>query len=657
MLNALTFLRMQHLNFVFIELKRLSTYPLYILLLSLGAFLLPLIYVEALIHKAVLPKFLFISFISISAFILWFIALQKEHITTFYYNRLFYLLIGIFIFSLSSIVWSDFSGTYQLESINFACLLLLAFTSMQISKTTHIQLILFSAVSGGALTALIAFLQVWGWNPFYYNITGFPAASFINKNHLANYIDLLIPVSLFLLVTSHGNKKKWILSISISLLFSYLIFSHTRASWISLLVTLSLILYLSYKYPWLQKQFQSVDSKYTLLIIFLSIALINSPGSTLNEENRFTQLYNSLGSTEDTSSTTSRMNAYKGAIEMIKDNPILGTGLGSFQIAFKPYNQNITQKGQANSIFIQLHNDPLQVFVELGIIGGLLAITFVLMILYKSYHSIDSYTRSPTTILHSTILLGILLSIIASITHSLLDFPLHLPASSFLLYLYIGSLMSINAKTKDISQNLKLFFYILIVTVSSFSFSFYSSFASASYHLNDAIKTLFSHHPKYQYQPLFKTNNENSCKAAKLKTDNALNTYSNDFHIHAWAYVIYVQCVKNQAEYLKLSHKVLGNNPYHKAALENVALIEFNNKNYSSAKHYYQILHYLYPLNSGYSLLLGHIAVKQKDYETAHKYYLKTLSLSPDNSVAPEMINKLDEKGYLKNLLNKHFIQ
>lgn len=519
---------------------------------------------------------------------------------------------------------------------------------MQIKTLKSVQLLLFFAVSGGAFCVLIAFTQAWGWNPYNYNTPGFPAASFINKNHLANYIDLLIPTSLFLLATLDGDKKKWIISISISLLFSYLIFSHNRASWLSLLAILSLILWLSHKLPWLQKQFQSIDSKFIFLIIFLSLALINSPGSTVNEDNRFTHLYNSLGNTEISSTTKSRLNAYKGAIEMIKDNPILGTGLGSFQIAFKPYNQNLTKKGQTKSTFIQLHNDPLQVFVELGIIGGLLAITFVFIIFYKSYQSINSYTHTPTTVLHSTILLGFLLSIIASIVHSLLSFPLHLPASSFLLYLYIGLLTSINAKTKNLNLNLKLFLIIVIVTLSGFSFYFYNSFASASYHLNDTIKTLFSHHSKYQYRPLFKTNNERFCKAAKLKTDKALNTYSNDFHIHAWAYVIYKQCVKNQAEYLKLSQKVLGDNPYHRAALESAALIYFNNKNYPSAKHYYQVLHYIYPLNAGYSLLLGHIALKQKDYTLAHEFYKKTLILQPENTVASNVINKLIEKDYLK---------
>ena len=42
----------------------------------------------------------------------------------------------------------------------------------------------------------------------------------------------------------------------------------------------------------------------------------------------------------------------------------------------------------------------------------------------------------------------------------------------------------------------------------------------------------------------------------------------------------------------------------------------FNTQNYSAAKKYYFILNNLYPLKSAYPLLLGHIAVKEKDYSS-----------------------------------------
>lgn len=625
-----------------------NTYPLYILILSLGAFFLPFIYFDSLIHKSVLTKYIFIALISISSFSTWLISTRKSKTNHFYYNSLFSLLIFIFFFAALSILWSQFKGSYQAETIHFACLLLLAFVTMQIKTLRSIQLLLFSAVIGGAIATFLAFLQVWGWNPFNYTVQGFPAASFINKNYLANYIDLLFPISLFLLIAIQGDSRKWIISLSVSLFFSYLIFSHNRASWLSLLSIFILILYLSHKYSWVQERLKNIDTKYVFLILLSSILLINSPGSTIDETDRFKGLYGSLESTEVTSSTTMRLNAYKSAIVMISEQPVLGTGLGSFQITFKPYDSNLKRNIKAKSTFIQLHNDPLQIFVELGLIGGLLVIIFVLILFYENYKRISDVVITNSSNQHSTLYLGLLLSITASIIHSFLDFPLHLPASAFLIFIFIGFLMHASIKTKKVFFNFKVIFSILIIAIAILSVNFYSSFIRSSYALNSAIKNILTHNPKQGYKPLNKPQHKNNCKSAKINVDKSLKEYSNDFHIQTWAFVIYTECNEDQAELLKLSQKVLSDNPYHSAALESSASISFNEKDYSSAKRYYQILHYLYPLNAGYTLLLGHVAVKQKDYNLAYNFYKKTLKLQPQNKIAPDMVNQLTSKGYIK---------
>jgi len=623
--------------------------PLYILVLSVGAFLLPFIYSDSILHKSNLSKYLFVTLTAVLASTAWLFSTYKSKKVKVNYSLSFFLLIIIFLFAASSIFWTQFKGTYNLEIIQFASLILISFTSLQIKKIQNIKFILFSAVIGGALTSLVAFIQAWGWNPLAYNIFSFPAASFINKNHLANYLDLLVPISLFLLVASKQSKLKWVSAISLSFLFSYLVFSHNRASWISLLIISALILFFSHKNTWLQKDFKKVEAKYLILTTLLSCALIFSPNSTsINEENRFKGLYNSLKNAETVSSTTERLNAYYNAIEMIKDKPLIGSGLGSFQIAFQPYRYNIEKKKYVTSNFVQLHNDPLQIFVELGLIGGFLSILFILLIIFKSYQYIITYTSKDEGTYKHLIQLSILLATISSTIHSFLSFPLHLPASSFLLFLFFGFIIQPSSFNSIINVKKRIFFTSIILIFIFLAGNFYFLYTKSSFYTNKAIHTIFYYHPKERYKPLSEPINKLSCKEAKKYTDKALKTYSNDFYIQGWAYIIYLQCTKNQNEHLKLAHKILASNPYHISALENAAAIFFNKNNYSSAKPYYLLLHYLYPLNSGYPLLIGHIAVKQKDYITAHKFYLKTLQISPQNSVAQNMINKLISKGYLR---------
>jgi len=625
-----------------------SAYPLYVLVISIGTFLLPFIYAESLFHKTSLPKFSFNAFISIIAFFTWLTPLLKQKkITHLYTNKLFFLLLVIFIFLSLSTIWSDFNGTYQLEIINFACLLLLTFTCMQIKKTEYIQLILVSSVAGGAFSTIIAFIQAWGWNPLNYGIPAFPASSFINKNHFANYIDLLIPTSFVLLIISKNIISKWINAIFISVLFSFIIFSHTRASWISLLVVLTLISYFAHKHSWLQNKFKAIKPSIILSIILLSLILINSPSPQLKESTRFENLYASFSETKTTieSSASLRLNAYKNALKIIKENPTLGTGLGSFYITFRPYSYNAAEKTFLKPNFLVLHNDPLQIIVELGLLGGFLCFSFAFLLLFKTYQTLN---LTPVLNNNKNILyLGLFLAIISSILHSFLSFPLHLPASSLLLFVFTGLLLQVNATKINVNFKNNVFLLISSITIAFLATKFFISFIISSNYLNTAVLSIASYHPKNQYTLHTSPINKYDCLKAKKYTDKAMNTYSNDFFMHGQASFIYINCVKNADEHLKLTRIILNDNPYNKSALETAGLIAFNRKNFSLAKKYYSILSYLYPINSGYSLLLGHVASKQKEYKTAQKFYLNTLKLDPNNIVAKDMLEKLSTEGYL----------
>lgn len=537
-----TFSKMSPLGIGFKLLRQISNYPSYILVISFGVFLLPFVYVDALTHKTGLPKFAFISLISLLAFITWLISLYKKSISNLYFNNLFFLLIAIFVLSLSSVFWSEFLGKYQLEIINFASLLMLSFTCMQINQLSHTKLILFSAVIGGAITTCIAFIQAWGWNPLGYIMVNIPAASFINKNHFSNYIDLLIPVSFSLLIISKTPLNKWLSAFCVSLLVSYLLYSHTRASWISLLLILSLILYFSYKLPWLQKEFKKTKSVYIIFIFLFSFLLLNSPAPTKNEAKRFTKLYSSMMNTKIESSASIRLNANYNILKMIKEKPILGTGLGSFNVAFRPYSYNLEEKRYVEPTLLQLHNDPLQIVVELGLIGFILCLIFTLSILYKSYQNFSSHYLNSSN--ERILQMGILLAIIASASHSLLSFPLHMPGPSFLLFIFIGLLLNTNQNEIKISRKLIIFFVFVGLTITFFSSKFYLAFTTSSFYLNTAVETISTHHPQHQYKKIITLDNEENCLKAQKYTEKAMEIYSNDFSMHTQASSIYVNCEK-----------------------------------------------------------------------------------------------------------------
>lgn len=88
-------------------------------------------------------------------------------------------------------------------------------------------------------------------------------------------------------------------------------------------------------------------------------------------------------------STSIRLKWYKNAYAMLNDNPLTGVGYGAFRKGFAPYasTPNIVTSLQEDHAVAQLHNDPYQIFLELGIIGG----SLIIFILHISYLKLQIY--------------------------------------------------------------------------------------------------------------------------------------------------------------------------------------------------------------------------------------------------------------------------
>jgi membrane protease YdiL (CAAX protease family) len=78
--------------------------------------------------------------------------------------------------------------------------------------------------------------------------------------------------------------------------------------------------------------------------------------------------------------TTGRAHFWSVTIDMIKANPVVGTGLGAYGVIYTRYD---TRNGLYR--LEQAHNDYLQIFSDAGVIGGALAFAFVVMLFYRGF--------------------------------------------------------------------------------------------------------------------------------------------------------------------------------------------------------------------------------------------------------------------------------
>jgi O-antigen ligase len=136
-------------------------------------------------------------------------------------------------------------------------------------------------------------------------------------------------------------------------------------------------------------------------------------------------------STESDPSATHRLDAYAKTLRILVDNPVTGTGLGTFPWAYARYERRGEWIGMA-----QAHNDYLQLAAETGIPGVLLLawalIAFGWRVLRPALGSGKHVPRWTTAATAAAVL--------AMLFHSVLDFSLQVPAVAALFSVLLGVL-------------------------------------------------------------------------------------------------------------------------------------------------------------------------------------------------------------------------
>jgi len=127
-----------------------------------------------------------------------------------------------------------------------------------------------------------------------------------------------------------------------------------------------------------------------------------------------------------------RVLAWKGVLKMIASNPLTGTGLGTFALAYPLFKAH----GMIQN-WPQAHNDYLQILAETGAVGFtffLAGLTFFLRRFLVPALSRPWRTRDP-------LILGSALGTTALLIHSLVEFNLQIPSNGLLFVVVAGLLV------------------------------------------------------------------------------------------------------------------------------------------------------------------------------------------------------------------------
>ena len=159
-------------------------------------------------------------------------------------------------------------------------------------------------------------------------------------------------------------------------------------------------------------------------------------------------------------SVKGRLLMWKTAMEMVAAHPVIGVGTGTFGAQYQPYRAMVFDRIDNPATIYpasehsydetgDAHNDWLQLAAENGIVGLGLFIALVFYVFLGGLRLIMGQVRSPSgasRLVEGTfppdLLCGVLAGISAILIHALVDFPLHQPAAALLFWLGLATIVA-----------------------------------------------------------------------------------------------------------------------------------------------------------------------------------------------------------------------
>lgn len=332
-------------------------------------------------------------------------------------------LFGVFLIALAQWLFHFTASSYatRTEAELLAADALVIFVAAQTFRTLgDWRAFVWFVMSLGFFVSLLGILQYLTFNGRLYwfremRFGGIPFGPYANRNHFAGFAELVVPFSLVPLTLGKVRRERWFLvSLFAVVPIAALFLAASRGGIVSFAVELGvLILWLVLRRTG-GRQLLSVGG--VSLLAFLMVSWLGV--------HQAVERFSSTQSLEVTQGKRASMAADTWRI--FRDHPLAGTGLGTLQIVFPAYETLYDGK-----IVNHTHNDYLEALAETGALGGLCCCWFVCTLLFGSLRNIS---RNPSAV-SSAVQLSGLVACLGFLTHSLVDFNLHIPGNALLFFL------------------------------------------------------------------------------------------------------------------------------------------------------------------------------------------------------------------------------
>ena len=329
-------------------------------------------------------------------------------------------------------------------------IVLLGYRPMKKPLSVFISRLVLAVIITGFFICVAGIMQKYSCPRTIYGLRaikfGSPFGPFVNRNHFAGYIIMVIPLALVTLLSmrkrttqaavegfwiqlSRTDPRRILIGFMAFVMVFALFLSLSRGGIAAFIVSMVYFIVASRRY-------RILKGRKTWLIIVVALLLLVMALTYLGVDpllKRFTAIAG--GGSEN----MVRLTLWQDTWKIITDFPLLGSGLGTFRKIHPYYNSFIWWRIPYNHV----ENDYLQVMAEMGVWGGLslgVSILFYAWIILawkppqrRGGEKISPKREISFTISQRCLVLGSSTAVLALMSQSLVNFNLYIPANALLL--------------------------------------------------------------------------------------------------------------------------------------------------------------------------------------------------------------------------------
>jgi O-antigen ligase len=282
------------------------------------------------------------------------------------------------------------------------------------------QLTLIFSIYGAALAGFALIQGISSNGKLYWirqpRMGGWIYGPYVNHNHYAGLMEMLVPIPLVLSLTHLASSKaRNAAAAAAAVMVGTIFISGSRGGMLAIIAELIILAVL------LIKQKRGIRTAIGLgMFLAIVVGLLTWVGG-----GELSRRIATIGPSHSELASDIRSYINRDGIRMFLKKPVLGWGLGTFPVVYPQFRTFYT-----NFFVNEAHNDYLQLLVEMGLLGFATMVWFVVTLYARCLQKIKDWADD----ISGAVTLACMLGLSGILVHSAIDFNLQIPANAALFY-------------------------------------------------------------------------------------------------------------------------------------------------------------------------------------------------------------------------------